>query len=55
MIISASLTHLYVKKLIKLNVNAILLKPYDLNNIVEKINQVQQGIEIQRVPVAFQK
>jgi YesN/AraC family two-component response regulator len=55
MIISASLTHLYVKKLIKLNVNAILLKPYDLNTIVEKISQVQQGIEIQRVPVAFQK
>ena len=55
MIISASLTHLYVKKLLKLNVNAILLKPYDLNNIVEKINQVHQGIEIQRVPVTFQK
>ncbi len=55
MIISASLTHLYVKKLLKLNVNAILLKPYDLNNIVEKINQVHKGIEIQRVPLTFQK
>ena len=55
MIISASLTHLYVKKLLKLNINSILLKPYDLNNIVEKINQVHQGIEIQRVPVTFQK
>jgi DNA-binding NarL/FixJ family response regulator len=55
MIISASLTHSYIKKLLKLNVNAILLKPYDLNNIVEKINQVNQGIEIQRVPANFQK
>jgi len=55
MIISASLTHLYVKKLLKLNVNSILLKPYDLNNIVEKINQVHKGIEIQRVPLTFQK
>jgi YesN/AraC family two-component response regulator len=55
MIISASLTNSYVKKLLKLNVNTILLKPYDLNNIIEKINQVNQGIEIQRVPANFQK
>jgi YesN/AraC family two-component response regulator len=55
MIISASLTHLYVKKLLKLNVNAILLKPYDLNNIIEKIDKVHRGVEFQKVPVTFQK
>ena len=53
MIISASLTHLYVQKLLELNVNSISLKPYDLNDIIEVINKVNHGIEVKKVPTAF--
>ena len=55
MIISASLTHSYVKKLIDMNVNSISLKPYDLNNILDIIDKVNQGLEVPKVPVAFSK
>jgi YesN/AraC family two-component response regulator len=55
MIISASLTHTYVQKLLELNVNSISLKPYDLNNIIEVIHKVNHGIEVKKVPTAFSK
>ena len=55
MIISASLTHSYVQKLIDMNVNSISLKPYDLNNIIDIIDKVNQGLEVSKVPVAFSK
>ncbi|MGQ0792354.1 MAG: response regulator transcription factor [Nitrosopumilaceae archaeon] len=55
MIISASLTHAYIQKLLEMNVNSISLKPYDLNNIIEIINKVNHGIEVQKVPTAFSK
>jgi two-component system, chemotaxis family, chemotaxis protein CheY len=55
MIISASLTHAYVQKLIEMNVNSISLKPYDLNNIIDVINKVNRGIEVKKIPTAFSK
>jgi two-component system, chemotaxis family, chemotaxis protein CheY len=55
MIISASLTHSYVKQLIEMNVNSISLKPYDLNNVIDIINKIYQGIEVPKIPVAFSK
>ena len=55
MIISASLTPLYVKRLLELNVDCISLKPYDLNNVIDIINKVNQGLEVPKVPVAFTK
>jgi two-component system, chemotaxis family, chemotaxis protein CheY len=55
MIISASLTHSYVQQLLEMNVNSISLKPYDLNNVIDMINKVNQGIEVPKVPVAFSK
>jgi len=55
MIISASLTHAYVQKLLEMNVNSISLKPYDLNNIIEVIHKVYNGIEVKKIPTAFSK
>ena len=55
MIISASLTHSYVQKLLEMNVNSISLKPYDLNNVIDIIHKVNQGIEVPKVPSAFSK
>ena len=55
MIISASLTHTYVQKLLELNVNSISLKPYDLNDIIEVIHKVNHGIEVKKVPTTFSK
>jgi len=55
MIISASLTTSYVKRLLDLNVNSISLKPYDLNNIVEIIHKVNEGKELKKVPNMFQR
>jgi two-component system, chemotaxis family, chemotaxis protein CheY len=55
MIISASLTHSYVKRLVEMNVNSISLKPYDLNSVIDLINKINQGIEVPKVPVAFSK
>ena len=55
MIISASLTTSYVKRLLELNVDSISLKPYDLNNVVEIICKVNEGIEIKKVPDMFQR
>jgi len=55
MIISASLTHSYVTQLVEMGVNSISLKPYDLNNVMDIINKVHQGIEVPKVPVAFSK
>lgn len=55
MIISASLTHIYIQKLLKMNVDSISLKPYDLNNIIEVIHKVNQGIKIKKIPTAFAK
>lgn len=55
MIISASLTHSYVQKLLEMNVNSISLKPNDLNNVIDIINKVNQGIEVPKVPSAFSK
>jgi two-component system, chemotaxis family, chemotaxis protein CheY len=55
MIISASLTHSYVQKLVEMKVNSISLKPYDLNNVIEIINKIHQGIEVPKVPIAFSK
>jgi len=55
MIISASLTHSYVQQLVEMNVNSISLKPYDLNNVIDIIHKVHQGIDVPKVPVAFSK
>jgi len=55
MIISASLTTSYVKRLLELNVDSISLKPYDLNDVVEKIHKVHEGIELNKVPNMFQR
>jgi len=55
MIISASLTTSYVKRLLELNVDSISLKPYDLNDVVEIIRKVNEGIEIKKVPDMFQR
>ena len=55
MIISASLTTSYVKRLLELDVDSISLKPYDLPNVIEKINKIHQGIEVQKVPNIFQR
>ncbi len=55
MIISASLTHTYVQKLLKMKVNSISLKPYDLNNVIELIHKVNQGMEVKKVPTVFAK
>ena len=55
MIISASLTTSYVKRLVELNVNSISLKPYDLPGIIEKIHNIHQGLEVQKVPNIFQR
>lgn len=55
MIISASLTTSYVKRLLDLNVDSISLKPYDLNNVVEIIRRVNEGLELKKVPNMFQR
>lgn len=55
MIISASLTTSYVKRLLELNVDSISLKPYDLNNVVEIIHRVNEGLELKKVPNMFQR
>lgn len=55
MIISASLTTSYVKRLLELNVDSISLKPYDLNNVVEIIHRVNKGLELKKVPNMFQR
>ena len=55
MIISASLTTSYVKRLLEMDVDSISLKPYDLPNVIEKINKIHQGIEVQKVPNIFQR
>ncbi len=55
MIISASLTTSYVKRLLELNVDSISLKPYDLPSVIEKIHKIHQGIEVQKVPNIFQR
>ncbi len=55
MIISASLTNSYVKRLLDVNVDSISLKPYDLNNIVEIIHKVNEGKELKKVPNMFQR
>lgn len=55
MIISASLTPSYVKKLLDLNVDSISLKPYDLSNVIETIHKISQGVKIQKVPNIFQR
>ncbi len=55
MIISASLTTSYVKRLLELDVNSISLKPYDLNNVIEIIHKVNECIELKNVPTMFQR
>jgi len=55
MIISASLTPLYVKRLLELNVDCISLKPYDLSNVIEIIHKINKGTEVQKVPNIFQR
>ncbi|MEK0381604.1 MAG: response regulator transcription factor [Nitrosopumilus sp.] len=55
MIISASLTTSYVKRLLELNIDSISLKPYDLNNVVEIIHRVNEGLELKKVPNMFQR
>ena len=55
MIISASLTTSYVKRLLELNVDSISLKPYVLNNVVEIIHKVNEGLELKKVPNMFQR
>lgn len=55
MIISASLTPSYVKKLLELNVDSISLKPYDLSNVIETLHKIIQGIKVQKVPNIFQR
>ena len=55
MIISASLTPTYVRRLLSLNVDCIALKPYDLSNVFEIIKKINEGAEIQRVPNIFQR
>lgn len=55
MIISASLTTSYVKRLLELNVDSISLKPYVLNNVVEIIHRVNEGLELKKVPNMFQR
>ena len=55
MIISASLTTSYVQRLLELNVDSISLKPYDLNNVIELIQKVNQGIKIKKIPNIFQR
>lgn len=55
MIISASLTPSYVKKLLELNVDCISLKPYDLSNVIEIIHKINQGIKVQKIPNIFQR
>ncbi len=55
MIISASLTTSYVQRLLELNVNSISLKPYDLNNVIEIIHKVNEGLKLNRVPNIFQR
>lgn len=55
MIISASLTTSYVKKLLELNVDSISLKPYDLSNVIETLYNIQQGNKVQKVPNLFQR
>ena len=55
MIISASLTPSYVKKLLELDVDCISLKPYDLSNVIEILHKIQKGIPVQKVPNIFQR
>ena len=55
MIISASLTPLYVKRLLELNVDCISLKPYDLSNVIETMHKINEGTEVQKVPNIFQR
>lgn len=55
MIISASLTTSYVKRLLELNVDSISLKPYDLSNVIETLYNIQQGNKVQKIPNIFQR
>ena len=55
MIISASLTTSYVRRLLSLNVDCIALKPYDLSNVLEIIKKINDGTEVQKVPNIFQR
>ncbi|MFB5630076.1 MAG: response regulator transcription factor [Nitrosopumilaceae archaeon] len=55
MIISASLTPSYIRKLLELNVDSISLKPYDLSNVIDLIEKINQGIKVQKVPNIFQR
>jgi len=55
MIISASLTTSYVKRLLELNVDSISLKPYVLNDVVEIIHKVNEGLVLKKVPSMFQR
>jgi len=55
MIISASLTPSYVQRLLQMNVDCISLKPYDLSNLIETIDKINHGVEVQKVPNIFQR
>lgn len=55
MIISASLTPSYVQRLLKLNVDCISLKPYDLSSLIETIDKINNGLEVQKIPNIFQR
>ena len=55
MIISASLTPSYVKKLLDLDIDCISLKPYDLSSVIEILDKIQKGIPVQKVPNIFQR
>ena len=55
MIISASLTPSYVQRLLKMNVDCISLKPYDLSNLIETIDKINHGVQVQKVPNIFQR
>ena len=55
MIISASLTYSYIKRLLGLNVDCISLKPYDLPDVIETLHKINQGYEVQKVPNIFQR
>ena len=55
MIISASLTSSYVRRLLEVNVDCISLKPYDLSDVIDTLHKINQGIEVQKVPNIFQR
>jgi len=55
MIISASLTPSYVKRLLDLNIDCISLKPYDLSDVIATMDKIDKGIKVQKVPNIFQR